>query len=240
MELHLFKDADALSAEAAKWIADCITATLQNQDRFTIVLSGGSTPKKLHTILAASPYKEQIDWTKLHVFWGDERAVPIDDVRNNARMAFDTLLDHVPIPRNQIHIMNTALDPESAAAEYERILRRYFDETGPTFDLLLLGMGDDGHTLSLFPGKPIIHEERKWVAAYFLREQNMFRITLTAPVANRSHKVAFLVAGDSKANALKEVIEGDYRPDVYPSQIIDPEDGEVHWFLDKAAAAKLQ
>jgi len=240
MELHLFNNADDLSAGAAKWIADCISATLQMQDRFTIVLSGGSTPKKLHMLLAASPYKEQIEWNRLHIFWGDERAVPLDDVRNNARMAFDTLLDHVPIPRNQVHIMDTKLDPESAADEYERILRRYYDETGPTFDLVLLGMGDDGHTLSLFPGKPVVHEAHKWVAAYFLREQNMFRITLTAPVVNRAHKIAFLVAGAGKADALKQVIEGDFRPDTYPSQVIDPEEGEVHWFLDREAAALLQ
>ena len=240
MELHLSQNADELSASAAKWIADCISATLQVQDRFTIVLSGGSTPKKLHTLLAASPYKEQIDWSRLHIFWGDERAVPFEDVRNNARMAFDTLIEHVPIPRNQVHVMDTKLDPESAASEYERILRRYFDETGPTFDLVLLGMGDDGHTLSLFPGKPIVHEERKWVAAYYLREQNMFRITLTAPVTNRSRKIAFLVSGAGKASALKQVLEGDYRPDTYPSQLIKPEDGEVHWFLDKEAAALIQ
>lgn len=239
MELHLSANADELSASAASWITDCIVATLQTQDRYTIVLSGGSTPKKLHTLLAAAPYKELIDWSRLHVFWGDERAVPLDDVRNNARMAFDTLLDHVPIPRNQVHIMDTKLDPESAASEYERILRRYFDETGPTFDLVLLGMGDDGHTLSLFPGKPIVHEERKWVAAYYLREQNMFRITLTAPVVNRAKRIAFLVSGPGKANALKQVMEGDYRPDTYPSQVIKPENGEVHWFLDRDAAALL-
>ncbi|MBS1564717.1 MAG: 6-phosphogluconolactonase, partial [Bacteroidetes bacterium] len=195
MELHLFDNADELANDSARWIADCISQTLKTQDRYTLVLSGGSTPKKLHTILAASPYKEQIDWSKLHIFWGDERAVPFDDVRNNAKMAFDTLLDKVPVPRNQIHIMDTKLDPESAATEYERVLRRYFDEEGATFDLVLLGMGDDGHTLSLFPGKPIIHEEKKWAAAYYLKEQNMFRITLTAPIVNRAHKVAFLVTG---------------------------------------------
>jgi 6-phosphogluconolactonase len=240
MELHLFNNADDLSAGAAQWIAGCIADTLKTQDRFTIVLSGGSTPKKLHTLLAAAPYKEQIDWSKLHVFWGDERAVPFDDVRNNARMAFDTLLDLVPIPRNQVHIMRTDLEPEAAAAEYERILRRYFEEDGASFDLVLLGMGDDGHTLSLFPGTQAVHEENKWVMAYYLKAQAMFRITLTAPIVNRSRKIAFLVAGAGKANALKQVMEGDYRPDTYPSQVIDPADGEVHWFLDKAAGELLQ
>jgi 6-phosphogluconolactonase len=240
MELHLFKNADDLSAGAAKWIADYISATLKKQDRFIIVLSGGSTPKKLHTLLAASPYKEQVDWSKLHIFWGDERAVPFDDVRNNARMAFETLLNHVPVPKTQVHIMRTDLDPVAAASEYEKILHRYFDTTGPTFDLVLLGMGDDGHTLSLFPGTQVIHEENKWATAYFLKAQGMFRITLTAPIVNRAQKVAFLVAGEDKAIALREVIEGDYRPDIYPSQVIQPEDGETHWFLDKAAAEHLQ
>ncbi len=239
MELHIFKDVDSLSAQAAKWIADCITATLQKQDRFTIVLSGGSTPKKLHALLAASPYKEQIDWSRLHIFWGDERAVSFDDERNNARMAYDTLLNHVPVPPAHIHVMRTDMDPEASAAEYERLLRRYFDDTSSSFDLVLLGMGDDGHTLSLFPGTAVIHEEAKWATAYFLKAQNMFRITLTAPIVNRASKIAFLATGAGKAAALKEVIEGDYHPDMYPSQVIKPEQGEVHWFVDEAAAALL-
>ncbi|HEY4150993.1 MAG TPA: 6-phosphogluconolactonase [Chitinophagaceae bacterium] len=239
MELHIFKDADQLSREAAKWMADCISATLQKQDRFTLVLSGGSTPKKLHMLLAASPYKEQIDWSRLHIFWGDERAVPFEDERNNARMAYDTLLNHVPVAPAHIHVMRTDMDPENSATEYERLLRRYFDETGPTFDLVLLGMGDDGHTLSLFPGTAVVHEETKWATAYFLKAQSMYRITLTAPVVNRSAKVAFLATGPGKAAALKEVIEGDYLPDTYPSQVIDPIEGELHWFVDEAAAARL-
>lgn len=239
MELHIFKDADQLSKEAAKWIADCISATLQTKDRFTLVLSGGSTPKKLHMLLAASPYKEQIDWSRVHIFWGDERAVPFEDERNNARMAYDTLLNHVPVAPSHIHVMRTDMDPENSASEYERLLRRYFDETGPTFDLVLLGMGDDGHTLSLFPGTAVIYEETKWATAYFLKAQSMYRITLTAPVVNRAAKVAFLATGPGKAAALKEVIEGDYLPDTYPSQVIDPIEGELHWFVDEAAAARL-
>jgi len=240
MELHIFKDADSLSAGAAKWIADYITTTLQKQDRFTVVLSGGSTPKKLHALLAASPYKEQIDWSRLHIFWGDERAVSFEDERNNARMAYDTLLNDVPVNPAHIHVMRTDMDPEASAAEYERLLRRYFDETGPTFDLVLLGMGDDGHTLSLFPGTPVIYEETKWVTAYYLKAQNMFRITLTAPLVNRACRIAFLATGAGKAVALREVMEGDYRPDTYPSQIIKAPAGEVHWFVDEAAAALIQ
>src|SRR5882757_5626251 len=178
MELHKFKDGEALSNAAAKFIADSIVATLRTKDRYTIALSGGSTPERLHKILAAAPYKEQIDWSKLHIFWGDERAVPFEDSRNNAKMAYDTLLDLVSVPAAQIHVMRTDIPPEQSAAEYEKILHQYFDRTATSFDLVLLGMGDDGHTLSLFPGMPIVHEEKAWAKAFWLQAQDMSRITL--------------------------------------------------------------
>ena len=240
MELNIYKDSEELSKEVAKWITDYINATLQKQDRFTICLSGGSTPYKLNTLLVASPYKEKVEWNKLHVFWGDERGVPLEDDRNNAKMAFDTLLNHVPILPNQIHLIRTDVEPRVSAVEYEKILRHYFQHTNLSFDLVLLGMGDDGHTLSLFPGSPAIYEEEKWVVAYFLAAQNMYRITLTAPIVNRSAAVAFLVIGPSKTNALREVIEGDYQPNLYPDQLIKPAQGELYWFTDEAAASLLQ
>ncbi|MFT3937148.1 MAG: 6-phosphogluconolactonase [Chitinophagaceae bacterium] len=242
MELHIYKDNNELSVEVAKWMTDYIAATLQKKDRFTLVLSGGGTPQKLNTLLAASPYKEKIDWSKLHIFWGDERFVPYTDERNNAKMAFDTLLDHVPVPPYHIHRMRTDLKPEESAAEYEKTLLHYFPTNGEgafTFDLVLLGMGDDGHTLSLFPGTHVMHIEDKTVTSLYLKQQEMYRVTLTAPIVNKAACVAFLVSGAGKAAALKEVIEGDYRPDTYPSQVIRPLKGELHWFLDKAASAEL-
>ncbi|HMH20487.1 MAG TPA: 6-phosphogluconolactonase [Puia sp.] len=255
MELHVYKDAEELSHEAAAWIAGCIASTLKEKDRFTIALSGGSTPQRLHKILAASPYKEQIDWSRLHIFWGDERAVPFEDARNNAKMAYDTLLNFVPVPATQIHVMRTDIPPERSAAEYEKILHEYFPSVADTaaaaaggssanpaagaprtsFDLVLLGMGDDGHTLSLFPGTPVVHEEKAWATAFFLKEQDMYRITLTKTIVNRSARVAFLTTGAGKAHALREVLKGAYDPDLYPSQEIKPVDGELHWFVDKAA-----
>jgi 6-phosphogluconolactonase len=249
MELHVYKNADELSQAVAKWIADDIAATLKRQDRFTIALSGGSTPKLLHKILAAAPYKDQIDWSKLHIFWGDERDVPFTDDRNNAKMAFDTLLNFVPVPPYHIHKMRTDIAPEASAAEYETILHHYFDATlaGGTgaapphsFDLVLLGMGDDGHTLSLFPGTAAVHEEKAWTIAYFLKAQEMYRITLTKTIVNRAARVAFLTTGTGKAHALKEVLKGAYNPDLYPSQEIKPVPGELHWFVDEAAAAGLK
>lgn len=251
MELHRYKDGEALSQAAAKWIADRIAATLKTSDRFTIALSGGSTPKRLHQILAASPYslrgdqagsagsgEEQIDWSKLHVFWGDERAVPFEDDRNNAKMAYDTLLNFVPVPASQIHVMRTDIPAEESASEYEQLLHQYFDKTPFSFDLVLLGMGDDGHTLSLFPGMPIVHEEKAWAKSFWLPAQDMSRITITKTITNKSAAVAFLTAGAAKAHALKEVLEGAYNPDKYPSQEIKPA-GELHWFVDEAAAAGL-
>jgi 6-phosphogluconolactonase len=239
MELHVFKDGEALSVAAARWIADRITATLKTKDRFTIALSGGSTPKRLHELLAQSPHKETIDWMRLHVFWGDERAVPFEDSRNNAKMAYDTLLNFVPVPPAQIHVMRTDIGPEESAAEYEKILHQYFDGQPTSFDLVLLGMGDDGHTLSLFPGMPIVHEEKAWAKAFYLPAQSMYRITLTKTIVNQSACVAFLTAGPAKAHALREVLKGAYDPDHYPSQEIKPA-GELHWFVDEAAAAELK
>lgn len=238
MELHVYKDGEALSQAAAQWIARRIGATLRSGSRFTIALSGGSTPKRLHQILAAAPYTDQIDWSKLHVFWGDERAVPFEDSRNNAKMAFDTLLNFVPVPPAQIHVMRTDISPEQSAMEYEKILHQYFDKTPYSFDLVLLGMGDDGHTLSLFPGMPIVHEKTAWAKSFWLPAQDMSRITLTSTIVNRSAAVAFLTEGSKKTHALKEVLEGAYDPDQYPSQEIKP-GGELHWFVDEAAAAGL-
>jgi 6-phosphogluconolactonase len=244
MNKQVYKTAEQLSVELAEWITSLIEETLTRQPRFCIALSGGNTPKRLNELLAGSPYRDRIDWKKIHVFFGDERAVPFEDERNNARMAFDTLLNKVDVPGNQIHIMDTKLSPEKAAAQYEIILRQNFangSESFPktTFDLILLGMGDDGHTLSLFPGTPVIHEEKSWATSLFLPAQDMFRITITKIVANLANHVVFMIAGSGKAHAVHEVLQGEYNPDLYPSQVIEPLYGELHFFMDEAAAAEL-
>lgn len=240
MELIIKKNPTELAKAAANLITKRIKEVLQKKDRFTIALSGGSTPKALHELLAKAPYVDQIPWAQLHVFWGDERYVPIDDEQSNAGMAYDTLLGHVYTPEEQIHVWRTDLDPEAAAADYDRILHEYFtDSDEPTFDLVLLGMGDDGHTLSLFPGTDVVHEQTTWTKAYFLTQQDMFRLTLTAPIVNRAACVLFLVAGPKKAEPLKEVLEGAYNPDTYPSQVIKPTSGDLIWLVDEKAAADL-
>jgi 6-phosphogluconolactonase len=242
MNLEILKDTDKLSLALADWITSLIEETLTRKNSFSFVLSGGNTPKKLNLLLASSPYKERIDWKKVHIFWGDERAVPFEDERNNARMAFDTLLNKVDIPGNQIHIMDTSLTPEQAAVEYRESLFEFFGTDvlpDQTFDLVLLGMGDDGHTLSLFPGTPVIHEEKLWVTSFFLKAQNMYRVTLTKNIVNHSNHIVFIISGSEKANALHQVLLGEKNPDLYPSQVIIPTQGELHFFVDEAAASKL-
>lgn len=238
-QIHIAKDPQELSADLAAFISTHITEVLAKKDQYTFVLSGGSTPKLLYTILAESPYKENIPWEKVHFFWGDERAVPFEDARNNAKMAYDELLDKVGVKAENIHVMRTDVSAEESAAEYEKILRRYFDHSEITFDFVLLGMGDDGHTLSLFPGTPVVHEKDVWVTSFFLPAQDMYRITLTAPVVNQSACVVFLAAGAGKADTLKHVLEGEFTPDTYPSQVIKPIKGDLHWFVDAAAAGNL-
>lgn len=240
MFLHIQQTPEAVSLELAEWITASIESVLQKQDRCTFVLTGGNSPKRLYELLATAPYKERISWGRLHIFWGDERAVPFTDDRNNAKMTYEHLLSKVPVLKENIHIMRTDIEPEQSAAEYEKLLHTYFAERGKSFDIVLSGMGDDGHTLSLFPGTAVIHEKKDWVKAFYLAPQQMFRITLTAPIVNRAAKIAFLTFGTGKAHALKEVLEGKYDPDLYPSQIIQPEAGVLHWFTDIAAAAALE
>jgi 6-phosphogluconolactonase len=237
--INIQPNAEAVAQAAAEFIAARITSVLKKQDRFCLALSGGSTPKRLHEMLAVSPYKEKIDWSRLHIFWGDERYVPLDDERNNARMAYDTLLNQVVVPEDQVHIMRTDYaDPRQSAIEYEAILHRYFDQKETSFDLILLGMGDDGHTLSLFPGTEIVHETQRWCAAFYLQQQDMFRVTLTKTIANKSACVLFLTTGKAKAPALQQVLHGDSNITLYPAQVIQPVRGELHWIVDKAAAGE--
>ena len=240
MEPVIVKDADELSKEVAEWMIGYIEETLLRQDRFCLVLSGGSTPKKLYQLLASPPYRERIDWKKMHFFWGDERYVPFADDRNNAHMAFEQLLKHVPVEKELVHIMRTDIEPDESVREYEKILHRYFDGLPFSFDLVLLGMGDNAHTLSLFPGYENIHEKQKWVMHFFLKEQNMTRITLTAPIINLSARIAFLVTGADKAMPVYQVLYGQHFPDLYPAQLVQPYRGQTHWFLDQAAATEVE
>jgi 6-phosphogluconolactonase len=239
MEVLIAKDIDELSFNVAGWITDYMERILKKQDRFTFVLAGGNTPKNLYRLLASPAFINRIDWKKIHFFWGDERYVPFSDERNNAKMAFDALLNHLPVKNENIHLIRTDIKPEDAAADYAKFLHNYFPDPNHTFDLVLLGMGDNAHTLSLFPGYEVVREKEQWVISFWLQEQQMHRITLTAPVINAAARIIFLVSGADKAAALHHVLSKEYNPELYPSQVIQPYTGELSWWVDEAAAVDL-
>jgi len=239
MSLHIYKDADTLSFAAAQWIVDCIQHKLKDHDRFTWLFSGGNTPKQLYQLLSTERFKNKIDWSKLHIFFGDERVVPFDDERNNGKMAKESLLAHIAIPSNQIHFINTEVAIDQSVSQYEKLLHHYFDGKSTTFDIALLGMGDDAHTLSLFPGSPLIHEHEKWVVSLYLPSQQMYRISLMPSVINGSDKTMFLISGVSKATALKNVLNSNYQPERFPAKLIRPINNELHWFIDEPAGKEL-
>ena len=182
---------------------------------------------------------DQIDWPQWQVFFGDERCVPPDDDRSNYRFAQRTLLSRAPIPPDHVHRMRVELPPAEAADDYANQLRQYFGAEPPGIDLVLLGMGDNGHTASLFPGLQAVHEQERWVASEYVEEVGMWRITLTPVVLNLARQVVFLVAGSGKASMLRQVLEGPYAPDLRPAQVVRPVSGDLLWLVDATAAAQL-
>ncbi len=243
--LVVSRDAAALTTRAAElFVTLAERAAAEEGTRFTVALSGGSTPKSLYSLLATPAYARQIPWERVHVFWGDERHVAPDDAESNYRMAREALLSKVAIPAENVHRIRAEIpDAADAAATYEADLRGFFslqpDET-PRFDLVLLGLGPDGHTASLFPGTDAPHDTDSLVAAVWVEKLNAHRITLTAPVLNNAATVAFLVAGAEKADVVRQVLDGPREPDTLPAQLIAPTDGDLLWFLDEAAAAQVK
>jgi len=237
--IRVLPDVAALADTAARYVVENGQAAIDGRGAFSIALSGGSTPRELHRRLASPPLVSQIDWSRVHVFFGDERCVSPDDAESNYRMASETLLTHVPIPDSQVHRMRGEIAPEDAAAQYEQDMREYFGNEQPCLDLILLGMGDNGHTASLFPGLTAVHEQQRWVVAEYVAEVGMWRITLTPVVLNLARAVVFLVSGSGKASMLRQVLEGPFAPDERPAQIVRPSPGEVIWLVDAPAAANL-
>jgi 6-phosphogluconolactonase len=234
-EIKVFPTPPLLAEEAANRIVAQAAEFMALQERFAIVLSGGSTPKTLYELLASPAYRDQIDWTRMHVYFGDERCVPPEHPDSNHRMASEALLNHVPIPGDNVYRIRGEIDPEAAATEYGQLLKERFGDAGP--DLVLLGMGDDGHTLSLFPGTAALQETRHRCVSNFVEKLNVWRITLTAPFVNRAAQILVLVAGAGKAPRVQEVLEGEKAPQRNPIQLIDPASGRLTWLLDAQAAA---
>jgi len=238
----VFPDLNSLVASAAEQVVTLAGAAIAARGRFAIGLSGGSTPRPLYELLASPAFASRIDWTNVHVFWGDERCVPPDHPDSNYRMARETLLDHVPLPPDNIHRLAGELDPATAAADYEAHLRAFFagdGEAGPRFDLLLLGMGDDSHTASLFPGTAALGETERWAAANYVEKLDAWRLTLTPPALNAAAEIMVLVSGASKADAFHAVLSGPTDPDKYPAQVLNPNNGRLRWLVDSEAADRV-
>lgn len=246
INLHIFKDLESLSLAALEKFLAVANQSIAARGRFLVALNGGGTPQRLFELLAAAP--DKIDWTRAHAFWGDERLVPASDPGNNYALAKQTLFDHVSIPAENIHRVNTdlstgsgqRLDPAEAVADYCLLLKRFAAPpfAWPRFDLVLLGMGDDGHTASLFPGSPVDASAPVVAVTANYQGRPANRITLTPPVFNSAREIFFLVCGASKADALSHVLNRGSEAR-FPAARIRPNDGTVHWFVDEAAAGKL-
>ena len=242
--LIIVKDLEEVCHTAAGEIKNIADRPTTGKNPFTIALSGGSTPRYLHELLAGDPaLRDRLPWQHLHFFWGDERHVPPDHPQSNYRMAYESLFTLAPVPKENIHRV-PAEEPDAALAaeKYERELRAFFRlEVGqlPRFDCILLGMGSDGHTASLFAHTEALHELNRLVVANWVDKFKAYRVTLTVPVLNHADLVVFLVGGHEKAEALKEVLQGDRQPDRFPAQLIRPDPGKLLWIVDRAAARLL-
>jgi 6-phosphogluconolactonase len=236
--VDIFNNKEEITTHAANIFVAAAQNAIQKRGRFVVALTGGSSPVAIYKLLATPAYKAKIDWQSVFVFWGDERWVPLDDERSNAKMSNDCLLSHVDIPKSNLFPMyKDGISAEDYALEYEKSIKSVTGEDGK-FDLILLGMGDDGHTASLFPGQAVLQERDRWVSAYYLEPQSMFRITLTAPIINRAKQIVVITFGQNKAHALNEVLYGDYNPEKYPTQLIKPLDGKLLFLTDEAATRK--
>lgn len=240
-QLLIFDDAAEVALSLANRFIELAQRAINERGRFTVALAGGSTPLRAYELLASEEYKHHLDWSKVHIFFGDERCVPPDDAESNYRMANEAMLSRVGLPPENIHRMNGMGDAVANARLYEDELQTYFNDAAwPSFDLVLLGMGDDGHTASLFPGTKALTEQEAWVTANWVEKLGAYRITLTAPAINHAAHIIFLVTGETKAERLREVLNGEYDPQRLPAQLIKPLDGSLEWFVDKAASARVE
>lgn len=239
-ELRIFKDLEVLSHVAAKIFTEQAAHSIEDRGRFLVALNGGSTPNRLFQLLAAD-YRDKVNWNPVHVFWGDERCVPPDDPGSNYSQAMDAFLSHVPVPDSNIHRVKGDLEPAEASKDYALTMKQFASPPldFPRFDLVYLGMGEDGHTASLFPGSHVdVTEPTLPVTAHY-QDRPANRVTLTQLIFNQARMAVFMATGEKKAATLAEVLSDRYNPELYPAQRIALIDGPLIWLLDEEAAGKL-
>ncbi len=241
-ELIICRNAEELHCKAAERFVSLAQPAARDRDRFTVALSGGSTPKGLYSLLATADYRGQVQWSHVHLFWGDERCVPPDHPESNYRMAQESLLSKINIPESNVHRMAGEKEPATAAMEYEAELKKFFRLSGgalPRFDLILLGLGEDGHTASLFPGSDALADTEHLVVAVHIEKLKSHRLTLTLPVLNNAAQILFLVAGESKSAILKDVLRANPLSSNLPAAKVQPVNGQLAWIVTQDAAAGL-
>ena len=236
----VYDDSEALSRAVAKLFAEEARRAVEARGRFLVLLSGGETPRRCYELLAQEPLRSSIPWQAVQIFWGDERWVPQSDPRSNFGMTRRAFLDQIPLSEAQLHPVPYESSPRESALRYERMLRSFFEVAPPRFDLVLLGLGEDGHTASLFPGSAALDEWYRWVCEIYVAEQDLYRVTTTALLINQAALVAFLVAGKGKAAILRRVLEGARDPKQLPAQLIKPAQGRLLWLADREASRLLR
>ncbi|MDB5153692.1 MAG: pgl [Mucilaginibacter sp.] len=240
MKINIFNSQEEVLNALANYFVETAASSIASHGQFSVALSGGSSPKKLYELLVSPSFKDRVEWNKVHFFFGDERYVPHTDPQSNYLMAKKALLEPLDLSYKQIFPVDTSLSPEEAAKKYTTDINHYFAGTDVCFDLILLGLGDNAHTASLFPHTPVLHDKTVAVKEVFLEDQQVFRITMTAPLINQAHHIAFLVYGESKALAVHHVIEDKKDIENYPAQLIETQNGDLQWFLDHGAASQLK
>lgn len=239
-QIEVLSDLEAISHRAAEMFVTMSKSCIASQGKFSAAISGGSTPRRLYALLSSDRYRNEVHWHSVHFFWVDERCVPKEHEESNFKTAFDTLLSKVPIPDGNINRIKGEEDPERAARDYEKDIRQFFRRAGlPMFDLVILGMGEDGHTASLFPGSKLLEEAKRLAVPIYLDPPHRNRITLTLPVLNNAVQILFLVAGRPKAAVLSEILREGERKKRFPAGRIHPVNGSMIWLIDQQAAAAL-
>jgi 6-phosphogluconolactonase len=239
MKLNIFNNDKQVLAALAVHFVKIAQESISARGKFSVALSGGSSPKALYELLASS-FKDKVEWDKVYFFFGDERNVPQTDKDSNFLMAKKSLFEPLEIVHSNIFPVETELGPKEAAKKYEEEIEEFFEDDELSFDLILLGLGDNSHTASLFPYTPVLHDRTPGVKEVFLQDQQVYRITMNAPLINEARHIAFLVYGEAKAIAVHHVLEDDEDIENYPAQLIEPIVGEIQWFLDSAAASLLK